>query len=387
MKLDLNPYRLVPGLGTVCPFCLERIPRRRNLATCPHDGCHKELPALYMEPKTAIPHFPVQVFGWKQHGKTAYLTALTLMLMRMNNVWNRFTWAPVTEASQRMVQAVNIHEREGSMPPSTPMGVDDCYVMLLRKMEPWRDRSLLIRDCPGEAFEKFQVPLEQAPFLHRTRTLFMFISMPDLLDPEAENQRFEGRTMDMLMVGFLNTLQSHGVRLRGRRVVVVLSKADRIRNLPPGLRQYLVDDVLWAASSSPEPDRILRDFLPSGAAPTAQAFMEKYLAAMAQNEEAIRQWLGRNNHAKNFIQLAQEYRVELRFSLTSATGGQAVPGSGLTQRWEPRRVIDPFFWALDMERRATFRARLAELWSTAVAFATRTKDGLTARSNASNPRL
>jgi hypothetical protein len=335
-----------------------------------------------MEPKTAIPQFPIQVFGWKQHGKTAYLTALTLILMRMNNIWERFSWAAVTEASQRMVQDVNIYEREGSMPPSTPMGVDDCYVMLLRKMEPWRDRSLLIRDCPGEIFERFQLPLEQAPFLQRTRTLFMFISMPDLLDPEGEKRSFEGRTMDMLMVGFLNTLQSHGIRLRGRRVVVVLTKADRIRNLPPGIRQYLVDDVLWAAANSPEPDRILRDFLPPGTHPTGDAFMERYLAAMGQNEEAIRQWLRRNNHAKCFIQLAEEYRVDLRFSFTSATGGQAVPGSGLTQRWEPRRVLDPFFWALEMERRGTLQARLAKLLSAVVALAARTKEGSRAQSNA-----
>jgi hypothetical protein len=350
MASRLNPLLFIPGLGTVCPFCLERIPRR-GLTSCPSERCQKELPALYLEPKTSLPHFPVQVFGWSQHGKTAYLTALTLMLMRMNNIWSRFSWAAVTEASQRKVQDVNIYEREGSMPPPTPLGADDCYVMLLRKMGLWRNRSLLIRDCPGEIFEGIRVPLDQAPFLHRTRTLFMFVSMPDLLDPEGENRAFEGRTMEMLMVSFLNTLQSNGIRLRGRRVVVVLTKADRIRNLPPALRQYLVNDVLWAAANSPEP------------LGSPEIFMEGYLAAMRENEQAIRQWLRRIPHAKNFMQLAEEYGVDLRISLTSSTGGQATPGSGLSQRWEPRRVLDPFFWALEMERQGTFRARLAQLWA------------------------
>src|SRR6185295_10052003 len=151
--------------------------------------------------------------------------------------------------------------RQGAMPPPTPMGMDDCYVMLLRKMIPWRDRALLVRDCPGEIFEDFRIPLDKAPFIHRSRTIFMFASLPDLLDPEADNRRFEGWTMNMLMTGFLNTLESNGIHLRGRRIVMVLTKGDRITDLSPKLRNYLVDDILWAASNSAEPERVLRSYL------------------------------------------------------------------------------------------------------------------------------
>jgi hypothetical protein len=377
----MNPLQLIPGLGTVCPFCLERIPRQKELKACPHERCGKELPVLYMQPVKTLSPFPVQVFGWSQHGKSAYLTALTMMLMKMNRVWRPFTWEAVTEASLNKVREVNIHERHGEMPPPTPPGVDDCYVMLLRKMEPWRNRALLVRDCPGEIFSGIKVPLEEAPFLHRARTIFMFASLPDLLDPEAENRSFEGRTMDMLMTSFFNTLKSNGIRLKGRRVVMVLTKGDRIPDLPPGLRSYLIEDILWEASNSPEPEYVLRSFLKNPSIFSVTGFMERYIAGMQKTDTAIRRWLALNHHAQNFIGLAADYGVDLRLCLTSATGAPVSPGSGLAQRWEPRRVLDPFFWALELERRGTLWARLTALWTSSTAPAIR-KDGKRARSNA-----
>jgi len=378
--MDLFLY--IPGLGTVCPFCLKRIPRRKGMTTCPHEGCSKELPALYINPVKPLSQFPVQVFGWSQHGKTAYLTALTMMLMKMRRVWPSFTWQAVTESSQCKVREVNVYERQGEMPPPTPIGIDDCYVMLLRKMRPWRDRALLVRDCPGEVFEGIRVPLEQAPFLHRARTIFMFASLPDLLDPEADNKSFEGRTMDMLMTGFLNTLNSNGIRLRGRRVVMVLTKADRIPDLTPVLRNYLINDVIWAASNSREPEHILRDFLRGSPEVSADGFMNRYMAGMEEVDKEIRHWLYLDHNAQNFIDLAKDYGVDLRLCLTSATGGPVSPGIGLAQRWEPRRVLDPFFWALEMERRGTPWARLRALWALSFGFANKRIEGLKARLSA-----
>lgn len=379
----MNPIHFIPGLGTVCPFCLERIPRRKDLTTCPHDHCRRELPVLYMQPVRSLSHFPVQVFGWSQHGKSAYLTALTMMLMKMNRIWKSFSLQAVTEASQRKVRDVNLYERQGIMPPPTPVGMDDCYVMLLHRMGHWNNRALLVRDCPGEIFDGIKVPLEHAPFLHKARTIFMFVSLPDLLDPEAENRSFEGRTMDMLMTSFFNTLKSNGIRLRGRRIVTVLTKGDRISDLSPGLRSYLIDDVLWAVSNSPEPDRVLRSFLRGTTSVSADAFLERYLAEMEQTETAIRQWLTLKPQAQTFINLAEDYGVDLRLCLTSATGGPVSPGSGLAQRWEPRRVLDPFFWALELEKRNTAWARLATLWASSAALVTRSLEGMRARSNAS----
>ncbi len=371
-----------PGFGVVCPFCLERIPRRRDLKTCPHESCGKELPVLYMQPVKTLSPFPVQVFGWSQHGKSAYLTALTMMLMKMNRIWRSFTWEAVTEASLNKVREVNIHERHGEMPAQTQYGMDDCYVMLLRKMEPWHNRALLVRDCPGEIFAGINVPLEQAPFLHRARTIFMFASLPDLLDPEAENRSFEGRTMDMLMTSFFNTLKSNGIQLRGRRVVMVLTKADRIPDLPPGLRSYLIDDIVWEASNSPEPERVLRNFLQDLPVVSVSAFMERYIVGMEATDAAIRRWLTLDHHAQNFIGLAKDYGVDLRLCLTSATGAHVSPGSGLSQRWEPRRVLDPFFWALELDRKATLWAHLATFWTSSTTFATRLMESRRTRSRA-----
>jgi hypothetical protein len=364
----MNLFRFISGSDLICPFCLELNSRRKDTLLCLNQDCGKELPVLYKDPEKSMPPFPVQVFGWSQHGKTTYLAALTMMLMKMRCLWESYTWLAVTDTSQGKVREINIHERNGTVPRPTLMGSDDCYVMMLRKMEPWGDRAMLVRDCPGEIFKDMDVPLDHAPFLRRARTIFMFISLPDLLDPKEGDQTFEGQTMEMLITNFLHTLKKHKLDLRGRRMILVLTKADLIRDLPTGLRDYLLDDVLWTAASSQDPKSVLRDYLGSFGNSLASAFVKRYFEGMKEADIAIRRWLERDHNAQNFIGLAEEYKVDLRLSLTSSTGGNVEPGSGLDQRWEPRRVLDPFFWALELERQDTLRFRLGGMWSAAKAW-------------------
>jgi len=48
------------------------------------------------------------------------------------------------------------------------------------------------------------------------------------------------------------------------------------------------------------------------------------------------------------VQRAADYHVELRFSVVSATGAATVSGPGSHLAWSPRRVLDPYFWALEL---------------------------------------
>jgi len=330
----------------VCPFCLRRLTWQKGLKKCAHTDCGRDLPVQYTDPDMLMAHFPAQVIGWVKHGKTAYLSALTLMLMKMTKVWPRYAWSAATDASQRRVQEVNSNIRRGMMPQSTPLGTDECYIMMLREMEPWGGRALLIRDCPGEVFDGMQIRVEEAPFLLRARTVYMFISLPDLLDPARLES--EGRTMDMLMNNYIDTLTRSGVRLRKeeRRVIVVLTKGDLIRNLSAELREYLANDVLWAAVNSESPERMI-----AGASQDAVGtFMEKYLVRMHLAHRAIRRWLERDIMSQNFIRLAESYKIDFRFSITSSTGAPVEANKAMQVTWEPRRVLDPFFWGLELDR-------------------------------------
>jgi len=330
----------------VCPFCLRRLRWQKGLKKCAHTDCARDLPVQYTDPDMLMAHFPAQVIGWAQHGKTAYLSALTLMLMKMTKIWPRYAWSAATDASQRRVQEVNTNIRRGIMPQATPLGTDECYIMMLREMDPWGGRALLIRDCPGEVFDGMHIPVEQAPFLLRARTVYMFISLPDLLDQGTA--RSEGRTMDMLMNNYIDTLTRSGVRLRKeeRRVIVVLTKGDLIRDLSPELREYLANDVLWAAVNSASPERMIAGTRQDGVG----GFMERYLVRMQLAHRAIRRWLERDIMSQNFIRLAETYKIDFRFSITSSTGSPVEANNAMQVTWEPRRVLDPFFWGLELDR-------------------------------------
>lgn len=321
----------------ICPYCLSRTPRGAYPLSC--EGCSRELPPLYVDDADRFPVNPVHVLGWANHGKTVFLYALTLMLDRLDIVMKSYSYAAVTEASRRMLIDVRTYQRTGKMPAPTPLGVDESYVMLLEALDRWGDRALVIRDCAGEVVNHIEIDVELTPFLLKSQTAFMVISLPDLeLSP--------GLSMDMLMVNYLNTLIRHGGLSQRRNLVVVLSKADSIENLPENLQTYLLDDPLCAALA---PHGVAFR-LPGGEAPSlSPEHLEAYLGSMRRAHQDIERWLERERLAVNFSNQARRRGVEVRFCLVSATGSPVGEDNSIPVAWQPRRVLDPYFWALELE--------------------------------------
>lgn len=317
----------------ICPYCLAEIRGGKNLKQCPN--CKGSLPVLYRTSYKEHSPFFVQVFGWSRVGKTVYLQALTLMLVRMAKVWPRFAHSAATDITQKLEQNVNEYLGKGTLPPATPMGLQDAYVMVLNNMPRWGGRTLVTRDCAGEIFDNLEVPVEQAPYLLNVPTAFMFLSLHDL--PNAG-----GRSINMLMNNYLNTLLNKGVNFKkeNRSIVVVLTKGDIIPNLPMNLRQYLQSDPLWAAvnnaNSSEQMDAIK---------------MAEYLEIMTRVDKTIRDWIQRDAPGKTFVRLAEDNNVELRFCIISSTGAAVDDSNSLPASLEPRRVLDPYFWALELQSR------------------------------------
>ncbi len=315
----------------ICPYCLAEIRGSRNIERCP--VCKKDLPVQYVHDYKAHPPFFVQVFGWSRTGKTVFLSALTLMLVKMSKVWPRYHYSAATDASQRKVQEINEYIANGHMPPVTQLGEQEVYVMLLENMELWGGRALVTRDCAGEIFDNLQVSIDQAPFLLNAPTTFMFISLPDL--PASG-----GHSMNMLLENYVNTLMKHGVNFNKekRKLVVVFTKADLIRELPANLRNYLISDPLWAAVNNP------------GSVQQMDAIaMQEYLETMGRVSEAIRDWIQKDAPGQVFVRFAESKNIEMRFSVISSTGSPVSDQGSMLQALTPRRVLDPYFWALDLQ--------------------------------------
>lgn len=315
----------------ICPYCLVELRGGKNLSRCPN--CARELPVQYLhEYKDHSPFF-TQVFGYTQSGKTVFLYALTLMLTKMSKVWPKFASAGATTATVQKVREINQYLSNGEMPPATQLGPQEVYIMILRNMERWGGRTLVTRDCAGEYFDTLDVPIAQVPYLVNAPTTFMMVSLPDMDD-------FGGRTMDMLMNNYINTLMRNGVDFRRsrRKLVVVLTKADKIERLPAHLRNYLVNDPLWAAVSSNNP-----------AQPLDASGMQDYVDTMARVSDSIRDWLRQRADGSAFVQLAESKNIDTRFSLVSSTGADVGSDGNLGGHLEPRRVLDPYFWALELQ--------------------------------------
>lgn len=293
------------------------------------------LPVQYAEAFDQHPPFFVQVFGWSQAGKTVFLQALTLMLVKMSNVWSTYSYAALNDISQRKVSEINEFLRGGIMPPATQMGEQDVYIMALRSMERWGGRTLVTRDCPGEAFDTMDISIEQAPYLVNAPTTFMLIGPPD------DISNLGGRSYDQLLNNYINTLISKGVNFKQHRrnLVVVFTKADQIHNLPPDLRSYLTNDPLWSAVNGY-----------GGTFTLDKASMDQYIATMADISSRIRESMQHDATGKNFLRLAENRNINLRFSLISSTGQAVSSDNRLLAELAPRRVLDPYFWALELQK-------------------------------------
>lgn len=316
-----------------CPFCLLELNNSQPPAECTH--CHEPLPRLYIDGYQNRPPFCVQVLGWSRVGKTVYLYALTLLLRKMGKVWPGYTFVPATEMAANKLREIVKYEATGVMPRANQPGENNLYIMLLQNMQHWGNRALVTRDCAGELIEDFLIPVDQIPYLLHAPTTLMLISLADLYN----NQ--DGKSADMLMFSYINTLKDKNVdfRRQRRRVVVVLSKGDLIEDLPANLRDYLMSDPIWATlNAAGAPFRL----------DTAET--TKYLGKMTQISDEIQQWLQDGDAAwTNFINLAQERNIDLRFSVISSIGGPVGANNTLPNALAPHRVLDPYFWALEFQ--------------------------------------
>ncbi len=127
----------------ICPYCLTEIRGSRSLKRCPK--CGLALPVQYVQDYDEHSPFFAQVFGWSSVGKTVFLSGLTLMLVKMSNVWPKYSYAALTDTSQRKLQEIHEYLAKGTMPEPTQLGTQEVYIMILRGMERWGNRVLTVR--------------------------------------------------------------------------------------------------------------------------------------------------------------------------------------------------------------------------------------------------
>lgn len=315
-----------------CPYCLGSTPLNSGSLACVI--CRQRLPLQYSQSYDEQPPTFVQALGWTGVGKTVFLQAMTLTLMRMGRVWPGYSYAALNDVSQRQINDIVAHLGRGEMPAPTQSGEQGVCLLALRNMVRWGGRTLVIQDCPGEIFDTMTIPRRQARYLLSTSTALMLIAAP------GEESIASGRSCDQLLNNYINTLTDWGIDLRRspRTVVVVITKADQITTLPNELHRYLRADPLCAVACGKNALQPLDD-----------QDMDEYVDYMGDISDRICAWLQTDVAGRNMLRLAERHSIGLRFSLISSTGEAATNGALSVAGLAPRRVLDPYFWALELQ--------------------------------------
>lgn len=317
-----------------CCFCASQIWIQREVTNCPK--CLEPVPDRCKDFSDSQPFF-VPMMGWSNVGKTVWLMSVIRRLRELSStIWGEFTPIPGYEITQSLFRESEKLISTRELPGGTRMEqVLPAHVIILRNMPLWGNRTFVFRDCPGEAFDNFQIADSQLAFLRQTQVAFCMISVPDLVQKNRD-----AWSMEEMLQTYINALGKNvNLRQQRRRFVVVLSKCDAIRGeMPSNLYSYLERDPVVELSQTGRRN----DF--------SEESMVNYLEELSRASDAIREWLESFRQGKQFVNFAKEYNIELRFSAISALGGPAESGR-LQQPWTPYRVLDPIFWALELHSR------------------------------------
>ncbi len=322
----------------ICPRCLTEVrvdTKKPAATTCP--DCKYVIPLVYMRDYAkALPVY-VQMFGWSQTGKSTYLDVLRLHLYYMENIWHQSFAEPITQIDLDHKQILRAERNEGKLPGATPKKTRDqteVYLMKLNDMERWGNRFLVVMDQAGELFETFSVPVNEIPFLKNTPTAIMLISLPDM---EGKGRAF----IDVINV-YVRALENYGVNFgkERRRLIIVFSKADMIASLPASLNEYLQSDDLGTILP------------PDGARFSLEGLaLAEYLERMGRVSDALKVWIDdKVEGGRAGLSMLAKSNIDARYVAMSALG-QDLSGATGAVRLSPRRVLDPFFWALEFQSR------------------------------------
>ena len=318
-----------------CCYCARPIPV--DSQRC--GSCKNEVDGVYRQRHARARPLYVPIAGWSAVGKTVWLMALLVRIYELNfSSWRKFTYFPVNSESTKFQEKLERAIDNGETPAATPLGVHEAYAFMLLNLPLWGGRTLVVRDVAGENFDQVEIPREQVGFLRDSNTSFFMYSLADLDQPGHKR-------MDALLRRYLIALNEFdpGLAQRQRRVIVILSKADLLirgrYRAPDNLIRYVVDDPLFLASSRRQPTDALAD----------GESLDNYLKRLDRVNKEIRDWLEGSvmQGGAQLTGLAHEFNIDLRFTLVSSLGSDPENGQAL---WNARRVLDPLFWALQLDK-------------------------------------
>jgi hypothetical protein len=314
----------------LCPFCLTNLQPRT--ATC--TACQRQLPPEYVACHSGgwwRNHQPaiVSVIGFSGHGKTVYLASLYYALQNLvPRAWKDFFRQGLTmKTLQMLYQNLSLLKR-GELPDSTQLVFPEPNIDRLFKIPQFGDRTLLIYDPPGEAFELGEDESLQrfAGFVRHSRCALFLVSLKDMME-EFQSEEAVADEMHRLLERYNIGMTQMGARDGLQHLIVVYTKGDLLPShfnaLPDKITKYLEHSEM----------ETLHD-------------IRAYLQGMKQNSRLLHDFSLDTLNASGFLNNARAHFKSVEFCAVSALGSQPI-GNKLAERIAPRRVMDPLLWVLE----------------------------------------
>jgi hypothetical protein len=318
----------------ICPFCLHDAGNENG--SC--GRCSAALPAMYRQyhdGRGSRSPINVSVIGYRGHGKTVYLTALFHILEKhLTRIWPGFFRQALNQQSVDVLHENMALLQQGQLPAGTRLMFPEPSIHRLVGMPRFGDRTVLLYDPPGEAFNADTGVEKYAHYVTRSQCVLLLISLSDMEPPLYENMQ---RLLETYKLGLsrLGAYQSYSQHL-----VVVYTKADLLAtrfDLPHNLRDYLLQ---------PEEETI--------------GDLDSHIRAMYETSDQLADFTSSSLRAHGFVNSAQSYFRSVRYCAVSALGSD--PGG---QRFEveiaPRHALDPLLWVLESTERRWFDAWAARI--------------------------
>jgi hypothetical protein len=292
------------------------------------------------------PATTLEILSRTGDGKTSYLWALLYVLRKLSWVWPQYLcWSEdgETEEEIRRLHAAMELQR---LPEPNGGASGRSFNLLLRKMERWGDRPLVVRDDRDAVFGEGAAEAADGRGINWGVPILWLLSLSDLDTPDAQLIDVKLNDLARARLRSARSLEAEPLKL-----VIAFNKADRLATLPATLRRYLKTDPLAAVIESE------REFQASGIEPGNAALrldeqgMAGYLETLAGVHEEISAWLGSTLGGRLLARRAEGHQLDVRFCVVSATGSGLTTDGQLAIPWSPRRVLDALFWALELESR------------------------------------
>jgi hypothetical protein len=318
----------------LCPFCLK--PHDVGVTLCP--TAQIRVPERYIElASTGTPVASMLTVGYKDHGKTCYLSSLLHALYYGDPI---VAWEGFSSIGLDQVTLDGIHDtyvstlEQGRLPDSTramaPQGLVLEWTnvpLAAAKVGPlavfYAPKTLMLTlyDAPGETFERRDSMDRDLRMLPGLKNLVFLIDL-EQMRREANDKGIEPvQNMHRLANTILLATQGSAGK---KGIVVVFNKAD----------QY------WG-----NPDYGPLSRRPSLALPGAKG-MREYTDYLKNRSKEIEAWV----HAEYlpfYNQLAAHFKP-VRYASTSALGGRPV-GQRSVEVLRPSGIMDPLLHTLMMD--------------------------------------